>query len=170
MPCGIEIERKYIIHMPDIELVSSFRGYTKSEITQTYLKAPEGVTRRVRKRAYADRVEYTENLKRRLDHISATEDERLITEEEYLALLSEIKEGTAPLHKCRHTFEYMGHTVEIDVYPNWKSFCIMETELERADESVSYPAIIRILYEVTGDRRYSNAGMAESFPPEPVEG
>ena len=169
MPCGIEIERKYIIYMPDINAASLFSGYTRSEITQTYLKADDNVTRRVRKRVFTDHVEYTETVKRRLDNISSKEDERCITEAEYLAMLAEIKDGTEPVHKCRHTFEYMGHTVEIDVYPNWQKFCIMETELEDRDEAVSYPSFIKIFSEVTGDRRYSNAAMAESFPPEPLE-
>jgi CYTH domain-containing protein len=42
----------------------------------------------------------------------------------------------------------------------------METELEYRDEEVILPSFIKILREVTGDRSYSNAGMAESFPPE----
>jgi CYTH domain-containing protein len=44
----------------------------------------------------------------------------------------------------------------------------METELGDKDEYVDIPAFIKILYEVTGEKRYSNAKMAESFPPEPI--
>ncbi len=168
MPNGIEIERKYIIFMPDIESVSAFRGYTKSKIIQTYLRSEEGTTRRVRKREFDSHTVYTETVKRRIDSISSREDERNITEDEYTSMLSEVKEGTSPVNKTRHTFEYMGHTIEIDVYPRWEHFCIMETELEDKDESVSLPAFIKILYEVTGEKRYSNAGMAEDFPPEPT--
>ena len=168
MPNGIEIERKYIIFMPDIESVSAFRGYTRSEITQTYLSAKDGIARRVRKREYADgSVVYTETIKSRIDNISVNEDEREISAAEYDAMLSEIKEGTHPLNKTRHTFEYKGHTIEIDVYPNWTRFCIMEIELESRDEDAEIPSFIKILYEVTGDKRYSNAKMAEAFPPEP---
>ena len=168
MPNGIEIERKYIIHIPDIDTVSAFAGYTKSAITQTYLESPEGTTRRVRKREFVNNIVYTETIKKRIDKISSREDESEITEEKYISMLSEIKAGTSPLNKTRHTFEYMGHVIEIDVYPQWKKFCIMETELENKDESVAFPDIIKILYEVTGEKRYSNASMAESFPPEPV--
>jgi CYTH domain-containing protein len=45
----------------------------------------------------------------------------------------------------------------------------MEVELERADESIEFPSLIRIFAEVTGERAYSNAAMAEEFPPEPTE-
>lgn len=168
MPNGIEIERKYIIHIPDIDTVSAFAGYTKSTIIQTYLESPEGTTRRVRKRKFADHTVYTETIKKRIDKISSREDESEITEEKYISMLSEMKHGTSPLHKTRHTFEYMGHTIEIDIYPQWKKFCIMETELGDKDEYVAIPAFIKILYEVTGEKRYSNAKMAESFPPEPI--
>lgn len=167
MPKGIEIERKYIIHMPDVELLREFRGYTVSNITQTYLHTDDGSTLRVRKREYSDRTSYTETRKIRIDKMSVEELEREISAVEYAALLEYARDDSAPITKTRHTFEYMGHTVEIDIYPQWKSFCIMETELEHPDEEVAYPSVIKILYEVTGDKRYSNAGMAKEFPEEP---
>ena len=167
MPKGIEIERKYIIHMPDVEMLREFCGYTTSSITQTYLNTNDGSTLRVRKREYADHISYTETRKIRIDKMSVEELEREISAEEYATLLQSARDDSAPIRKTRHTFDYMGHTVEIDVYPQWQSFCIMETELDRPDEEVEYPSVIRILCEVTGDKRYSNAGMAREFPEEP---
>ena len=168
MPFGIEIERKYVIYKPDADLLSSFRGYTVSKITQTYLNSDDGSTHRVRKRDFGDRISYTETRKIRIDKMSVEEREREIDETEYLSLLENARSDSSPIEKTRHTFEYMGHTVEIDVYPQWQNFCIMETELESRDEDVEYPAIIKIHHEVTGDKRYSNAGMAREFPEEPV--
>ena len=167
MPKGIEIERKYIIHMPDVEMLREFRGYTVSSITQTYLRTDDGSTLRVRKREYADHTSYTETRKIRIDKMSVEELEREISAEEYATLLQSARDDSTPIRKTRHTFDYMGHTVEIDVYQEWQSFCIMETELEHTDEEVTYPSVIKILYEVTGDKRYSNAGMAREFPEEP---
>ena len=43
----------------------------------------------------------------------------------------------------------------------------MEIELESRDEDAEIPSFIKMLYEVTGEKRYSNAKMAEDFPPEP---
>lgn len=170
MPKGIEIERKYIIHMPDAELLSAFRGYTVSRITQTYLNSGDGSTLRVRKREYDDHTSYTETRKIRIDEMSVEELEREISEEEYLFLIDSPREDSSPITKTRHTFEYMGHTVEVDMYPQWSHFCIMETELESRDEEVSYPSVIKIFCEVTGDKRYSNAAMAKEFPAEPEIG
>ena len=166
MPKGIEIERKYIIMKPEVAKLRAFSGYTVSEITQTYLTSSDGSTRRVRKRDFGDHISYTETRKIRIDKISSEEREREISEEEYTSMLSEKRSDSAPVRKTRHTFEYMGHTVEIDIYPQWQSTCIMETELESREETVIYPDLIKILREVTGEKRYSNAGMAREFPEE----
>ena len=166
MPKGIEIERKYIISMPDVEKLSLQPAYTVSRITQIYLESEVGVTHRVRERAFSERIQHTETKKIRIDKISVQELEREISEDEYNSLLPRVKMGTKHIYKTRHTFEHLGKTIEIDIYPNWKRSCIMETELEYRDEEVILPSFIKILREVTGDRSYSNAGMAESFPPE----
>ena len=162
----VEIERKYIILKPDIAALRTFPGYSSSEITQTYLRSEPGVARRVRRRVYADRVSYTETSKKRIDAVSAYEDEREITEAEYEDLLTEIQEGTRPIAKTRHVVPCEGTLFEIDVYPEWVQTCIMETELESEDSRVSVPGVIKILLEVTGDKKYSNAAMSRSFPKE----
>lgn len=163
---GIEIERKYIIKMPRFTLLSKEEKYTESEILQIYLKADDGVTRRIRRRLYPDRREYTETKKLRIDRMSATEIERQISEEEFTSFRESILEGTRPLSKTRHTFEYHGQLFEIDVYPEWRNTAIMETELESREQSVDFPPFIHILCEVTGDKRYSNASMSKAFPEE----
>ena len=57
-------------------------------------------------------------------------------------------------------------TAEIDIYPNWKRTCIMETELPSKEHSVTFPPYIRIIKEVTGEKQYSNVSMSHSFPSE----
>lgn len=162
----IEIERKYIIELPCFESLSSLSGYCCTEIVQTYLKSGEGETRRVRKRSYPDRTVYTETMKKRLDKMSSSECEREISEEEYLSLLEDIKPGTHPIKKTRHSFPYGRITVEIDVYPEWERSCIMETELECREATPPLPPFIKILREVTGELEYSNASMSCAFPNE----
>ncbi len=166
MPKGIEIERKYIISMPDMRELSLQLAYTVSRITQTYLESDEGLTHRVRERKFEDHIQYTETKKIRIDKMSVHELEREISEDEYNRLLSLIKKGTKPIYKTRHTFEYIGKTIEIDAYPDWQRTCIMETELEDREEQIVFPSFIKVIKEVTGDSRYSNAGMAKAFPAE----
>ena len=163
---GVEIERKYIIAMPDIDILSCQPEYTRSEITQIYIKSAPGETHRVRRRAYSDRVCFYETQKMRLDHISSTEIEGEISPERFDELALGMIEGTKPVVKTRHTFLYVGHTFEIDVYPEWRSTAIMETELRSREERAQMPEFIKILREVTGEKTYSNASMASAFPPE----
>ncbi len=160
--CELEIERKYIIKMPDTAILHSCKDYVKSDIEQIYLKTDGGLTHRIRKRN--DR--YIETKKTRIDSMSVIEDERDISEEEYLSLKANMQSGTRPLYKTRHSFSYLGKIIEIDVYPEWKHSCIMETELTSRDEAVAIPEFIEIIKEVTGDKKYSNASMSQSFPPE----
>ena len=162
----IETERKLVIAMPDIEKMKKEEGYTESLIEQIYLSDPD-LTRRVRKREYSSgRREYTENTKMRISKMSSIENEREITEDEYLRLSLKIEDGAKPLLKTRITFFYDGKTVEIDVYPNWKRTAILEVELEREDEEIALPGYITVIKEVTGDRAYSNHSMAHAFPSE----
>ena len=162
----VEIERKYIIAMPDTELLRLQAGFTESAIEQIYLPSDAGVTRRVRRREFTDGVRYYVTEKRRLDRMSAQEHEWEISEAEYASLSSTPAEGTRPVLKRRYTFEHMSQTFEVDVYPEWQSTAIMETELDSRERSVQMPEFIRILREVTGLKEYSNAAMSRKFPEE----
>ena len=162
----IEIERKYIIEIPNEEIMRLCEGYTVSEILQIYIESSPNVTHRVRSRKKNGNTVYTETKKIRIDKMSSYEDEKEISEREFLGLSDNIKEGTAPIEKVRHTFDYLGQMFEIDVYPEWKKSCIMETELESRESRVEIPDFIKIIKEITGDKAYSNASMAKSFPRE----
>ena len=166
MKNSTEIERKYIILKPAPSCMRALDGYTESHITQTYLYSAENETRRVRKRVWGDRVEYTETVKRRLSRMSASEKERELSESEYSILLSEICQGTAPLEKIRYTFTYLGKVFEVDFYPQWYKTAILETELQSEDEHITFPDFIKILREVSGIREYTNAHMSMKFPDE----
>lgn len=163
---GVEIERKYIIKMPDINLLRGLSSYTESRILQIYLPSEKGETRRIRRREYIDRTVCTETKKVRIDHMSSTETEREISPDEFDILAKNIKEGTNPINKTRFTFKYEGQTFEIDVYPEWKRTAIMETELDSREKQVKIPAFLEIVREVTGEKAYSNASMSRIFPEE----
>ena len=166
----IEIERKYIVRKPNESEISLADGYSRSEILQIYLNSPPGVTHRIRMRKFDNGTSYTETVKRRIDRISAYEDEHEISEEEFKLLRKNKKQRTRPVNKVRHTFSYLGKTFELDVYPHWRRTCIMEVELSDRSEPVALPPFIRVIKEVTGDKCYSNASMSREFPKESDEG
>lgn len=164
MDKNIEIEKKYIILLPGEKELSSMENYEKSHITQIYLSSEAGVTHRVRSRERSGKVTYTETKKIRIDKCSSFEDEREITEGEFFELCKKARADSLPVKKVRHTFLYLGQLFEIDVYPAWKNTAILETELESREQVVKFPEFLKIVREVTGERAYSNASMAKSFP------
>ena len=162
----IEIERKYIISRPNFEALAGEAGYHRSEIVQIYLGDSTAATHRIRKRRDGERVVYTETAKVRIDRMSVYEDEREISEGEFLALSERIANGTRPIRKVRHVFDFSGLKIEIDEYPEWQSTFIMEIELHSREYIAKIPDFINVKREVTGDRAYSNAAMSRAFPKE----
>ena len=163
---GIEIEKKYIIEKPDIQIMRMMESFSESSILQIYLCSDDGITHRVRRRICGNQTKYIETKKIRIDKMSSTEMEREISKDEFDLLASNQKSGTTPINKIRYVFRYAGQIFEIDVYPEWKSTAIMETELENREVSVKFPDFIKIVRDVTGEKRYSNASMSASFPEE----
>ena len=158
-----EIERKFLIRMPDFALLAAKDGYRADGIEQTYLSDPTATTR-VRRRVRGDAVSYTRTSKVRISARSCFEDERELTEAEYLAALSERDPALSTVVKTRHVFRDNGLTYEIDVYPFWAEVAVLEVELESEDQPLPIPACLTVLAEVTEDRRFKNRGLAERIP------
>lgn len=165
---AVEIERKYIIKMPDFAVLRSQPCHTESEILQIYLPSESGETRRIRRRTTNGKTVCTETCKIRIDSISSKETEREISINEFDLLSKNALKDRTPIVKKRHTFILNGQLYEIDVYPQWKNTAIMETELESRDAEAQIPYFIKIIREVTGNKDYSNAGMSKKFPKEDI--
>ncbi len=148
----MEIERKFLIEYPNTELLKASAVKVK-EITQTYLRGAEGEDRRVRKAVVGGRVEYTHTVKTRVSRLSRNEDERVITEEEYIALLREADPAFLPLRKTRYCIPTdSGHTAEIDVYAEIADYAICEVEMESEEDEIILPREITLIREVTGEK------------------
>ena len=163
---GIEIERKYVIRMPDLEVIRAQAEHTESTILQIYLPHERGETHRIRRREYSDKVVCTETRKVRLDNMSATETESSVSEMAFNVLSKTPLEGHRPIEKVRHTFRLGEYTYEIDVYPQWKNSAILEVELPSCDAQPMIPEFIEVILDVTSDRKYKNFSMSKHFPRE----
>ena len=163
-----EIEHKYLIKMPDTDALAHLPDCRILSITQTYLLAPKGETRRVRRVAEGERVRFVETRKRRVTALRAVEDEHEITEAAYGELLQLANPLAHPIEKTRYRVPYAGHVVEIDVYPFWQDRAIAEIEVESEEEAVALPDLIKVIREVTADVRYKNANLAVSVPYEDI--
>ena len=163
---NLEIERRYIIKMPPLDLLRSQPEHTESDILQIYLTHEAGETHRIRRRKYSDKIVCTETRKIRLDSLAATEIESRISDNAFDILAKSPLEGTTPIEKTRHTFLYEGRTFEIDIYPAWRNTAVMEVELPSRETEVSMPDFIEIISDVTADRQYKNFAMSIKFPKE----
>ena len=165
---GFEIERKYLIEMPDPAFLKE--NASPSAIEQTYLLRTEPhVNARVRKRGSEGAWTYTHTRKTRISDLCRREDEREISEEEYGKLLAQADPERRVIRKTRWVFPWRGQNVEIDVFPFWKDRALMEIELANEEQTVELPPQIRILREVTTDGRYTNSSLSKHIPMEEIE-
>ena len=160
---GFEIERKFLIAMPDEAFLKTCSA---SAITQTYLACEGNTSERVRERAYPDHCEYTHTIKYKLNNMRRIEDERQIDEDTYTALLERADPARRPIRKVRYCFEHDGRLWELDVFPFWKNSAYLEIELTGEDEAFTLPPGLRLLREVTDDPRYTNAALSLHIPEE----
>ena len=166
---GLEIERKFLIVLPDTELLLAKPDISVKKITQTYLTpGKSGCERRIREIVCGGETKYVYTEKVFIAPGVRREDEREITRDDYLRLR---REAYSELEKVRYAFPYMGHTFEIDVYPTEYGvgrndppirgiYAVMEAELGRMDERIDFPSDIKIVRELTGTGQYTNQKLA----------
>ena len=159
-----EIERKWLIARPDEALLAAQPDASPSQIVQTYLTAPDGISRRVRARTRDGITTYTTTEKRRIDAMTAEETETVITADTYAALLQDADPTCRPIEKTRWRIPHAGRLLEIDLYPFWDAQAVLEIELPTPDAAVSLPPYLTVLREVTGDRTYSNHSLSRAIP------
>lgn len=162
---GFEIERKFLIAMPDEDFLS---GADCSHIVQTYLLGEEGTTERVRSRSYPDRTEYTHTTKMKISNIRRIEKEETVDRQAYEALLTRADPERRAIEKRRFCLPFAGRTLEIDVFPFWRDYAILEIELEEERQDFSLPPQICMIREVTDDPRYTNSALSLEIP-DPAE-
>lgn len=161
-----EIERKYLIEYPDKADLARAEGVRVKRIEQTYLCAADGEVRRVRKLEEKGVTRYIETRKYRVSDLRATEEEKELSDDEYVALLRLADPELHPIGKTRYAIPYAGHTVEVDLYDFWQDRATAEVELSDEREAVVLPPYLRVIREVSGDKRYKNVNLARELPQE----
>lgn len=159
-----EIERKYLIAMPDAVFLAAQPGCEVWEIEQIYLTAEPGTTRRIRRVKENGEERWYRTVKRRLSALTAAESEGQIAREEYERCRLERDPGKQPILKMRYRIPYEGQVLEFDLYPFWSDRAVLEIELESEAQLAQIPAWVRVLKEVTEDYRYKNVRLAMEIP------
>ena len=158
----LEIERKYLIKIPDVALLEQQPVYTKIEMEQAYLKSDgENSGMRVRKSIVnGEKVTYKKTFKRNITSVTRVEIEDDISEEAYNEYLKDIDEGSTVIKKVRHCFMYQGQFFELDMYPFWNDRATLELEISSEEQEITLPPFISLIKEVTEDKRYTNRSLS----------
>ncbi len=164
MSTSIETERKFLIRMPSIALLSAEPNVRIKSIWQTYLLTNDGTNARVRKIVENGNISFVKTVKKRISALSCYEDEKEITEEQYFNELKQADPNKAQIVKTRYALPCGKHIAEIDIYPFWNDRAILELELKDENESFSVPDFIEIVKEVSEDKRYKNTNLAVNTP------
>lgn len=169
-PTPTEIERKFLIKMPTAEQINDLGCISKTNIIQTYLKKNDNVAeRRIRQRG-SQKNGYSFYYTEKTDIASGVriENERKITPEEYLQLLTESDTSLHQISKVRYCFVYDKKYFEMDIYPFSSEYAIVEIELNDINEPINLPPL-DFVKEVTDDIRFRNYSLAKSVKLELVD-
>lgn len=162
-PDPYEIERKFLIEMPDLNYLESLPNCEKLQIVQTYLKSEEGEEVRIRQRGSENSFTYSKTRKINVSNIKRIEVEERLTEEEYINELLNADPEKGQIIKTRYCLAYNNQYFEIDIYPFFKDKAIMEIELSNEKDKIDLPPFISLIDEVTDDLRYRNSEIAKQI-------
>lgn len=162
-PVPIEVERKFLIEMPNLSNIQENYTCTKQNIIQTYLKSDDKDTEvRIRQRGINGEYSYYLTKKQEVSNISRIETEKKISKDEYLRLLMDSDTTLKQIRKDRYCFVYKNNYFELDIYPFWEDKAILEIELSNENQEIEFPLDIKIIKEVTEDKRYKNGSLAKN--------
>ena len=159
-PEPYEIEKKYLIEYPNLELLEKDYNCEKVEIVQTYLFSDNNEEVRIRQRGKNGNYMYYKTIKKNINGLKRLEIERRLSKDEYLELLMNQDPSYRQIKKSRYCLMYNNTYYEIDIYPFWKDKAIMEVELKDENDKVDIPPFIKTIKEVSDDENYKNHNLA----------
>ncbi|MBR3178725.1 MAG: AAA family ATPase [Clostridia bacterium] len=160
-PEPLEIERKFLIHYPDLKWLEEQKNCRKVDIIQTYLQSNSEEEIRVRQRGQRGHYVYFQTIKRAVSETTRVEIEQRLTKEEYLRLLMNADTTRRQIRKTRYCLMYQNQYFEIDIFPFWKDQAICEIELADEQAQIALPPEMKVIREVTNDPAYRNAALAQ---------
>lgn len=164
----LEIEYKFLIDFPDISTMEAQPEYKVEEMYQVYLELPSGMDEngtycRIRSVKNGQEEKFIKTFKESLSDMTRIEVESEISREEFNSLLAFRRQGYNPIRKHRHSFRLFGFTYEVDIFPFWQDRAYLEIEVEAENIKPPIPDFLKILKDVTADKRYRNTSLAQNI-------
>lgn len=165
----LEIERKFLIKFPNSwsALAELFDGIVDvKRISQTYLVPKRGEpSARVRKTieglcGETDTV-YHYNQKHHVEGGINKEYEKEISKSQYEKHLKDGHPDKFMLEKTRFVFKFHDQIFELDLFKGpLKGLAILEIELKNKKQKVELPPFLKLIKEVTEDKRFNNFNLS----------
>lgn len=162
-PNPYEIERKFLIEMPDVKYLESLPNCEKVQIVQTYLKSADDEEVRIRQRGKDGVYTYSKTRKIDVGPMKRIEIETRLTSEEYISELFNADPTRGQIIKDRYLLSYNNQYFEIDVYPFWNDKAIAEIELTNEKQKIDIPNFLNVIEEVTDIEEYKNSEIAKTI-------
>lgn len=162
-PNPYEIERKFLIEMPDISQLESLPNCEKVNIVQTYLKSSSDEEIRIRQRGINGSYTYSKTRKLPVSDLKRIEIEERLSQEEYINELLNADPCRGQIIKTRYCLCYESQYFEIDIYPFWDDKAIVEIELSSENQKINLPPFLNVIDEVTDKIEYKNSSIAASL-------
>lgn len=162
IPQPLEIERKFLIKYPDLELLEGMKNCAMVDIFQTYLEYEDGSRIRVRKRSLGKSSIYIKTYKEKIDARKRIEKEERLKPSEYDKLVNDLEAKKYSISKKRYCIVYDNQYFELDVFPFWNEQAMLEIELSDEEKEVRLPDFVELIKEVTGDKAYANSTLAKT--------
>lgn len=151
-PSQLEIEKKFLVKCEEP------KALLEEKYEQGYIVDKKGYEERVRKKTIGSSVEYIWTSKEDTDSLDTrVENERIISEEEYNKLAKSIKKSISKVRKTYKTDDDMIFT--LDIYSDGMK--IVEIELDNSEQFFKFPEWVRIIEDVTGQKKYKNINLAK---------
>lgn len=165
----LEKERKFLVKFPSSwsKLSEMFDNLIDiRRIIQIYLTADKGEqAARIRKTVKGltgnTNTVYHINKKQPVEPGVHREKEQEISSKQYQDLLNKSSKDKVPIEKTRFVFKYKDQVFELDVFKNTlKGLAILEIELKNIKDKVKLPKFLKLIKEITKDKRFSNFNLA----------
>lgn len=160
IPEPLEIERKFLIEMPDLLYLNSLKTCRKVPITQAYLTTEQEGKFRIRKRGEGDNAIYIKTSKYKINDLIRIEIENNISEKEFYDYLFDKKDVQGIISKDRYCIAMNSTYYELDVYPFWNDKAILEIELLNEQQPYVLPDFVKLIREVSFEKEYRNKALA----------
>lgn len=160
IPKPLEIERKFLIQYPCIELLNGIKTCRKIPITQAYLNTLDEGRFRIRKRGDGCEAVYIKTVKHKINELTRVEIEDYISKEEYYDYLNQKKYVEGIISKDRYCIALNSTYYELDIYPFFADRATLEIELLSEDQPYILPDFVKVIREVTAEKQYKNKYMA----------